>query len=173
MTFDKFFDARKLLHEDFFGGWEPDDLNLISPLLHKSSPRNEFILDCFGIYTRNYLHPWAAHLHSSARFEAPIPDDALRAEAIEYVALAHCLNATQGKRFSDVLISQSAQLGTIKFVAGDPLFLGCLSDTHCQRYVRPDTMPMKRYLKIARLNWHQRDPPETLRDKKATDGKAL
>lgn len=79
--------AREEAGEDFFGGWEPSDLELFARYAQPSEPVAGRITDFLGIRTAAELHPWAAHLAGRVIAEPPIPDDCLRAEAIEYYAL--------------------------------------------------------------------------------------
>lgn len=79
--------SRVALLDDFFGGWEPSDKELFLSFAVESDGVPGMITDFLGIRARAAYHPWAAHMNGWVIKEVPIPDDSLRAEAIEYFAL--------------------------------------------------------------------------------------
>ena len=77
---------------DFYGGWEEEDIALFQSARRSSTAQPGTITDFLGTRTATGLHPWAAW-HDGAVFDdLPIPDDQLRAEAIEYFALLHAFD---------------------------------------------------------------------------------
>lgn len=84
--FEHALSARAVLGEDFFGGWDPSDAELLNRYACPTGPTEGKITDFFGIRTSSFLHPWAVHLDNQVVDVIPIPDDSLRAETIEYYA---------------------------------------------------------------------------------------
>jgi FkbM family methyltransferase len=83
--------ARRHATNDFFGGWEETDLQLLRRYrpAHVPDPRPGEIVDWLGIRTPHRLHAWMG-LSETDVFVArdlPVPDDRVHAETIEYVAL--------------------------------------------------------------------------------------
>ena len=76
---------------DFFGGWEENDLNLLSSyqINNPIIPNSGEIVDWLGIRTAAKLHAWLPMPPcGSVNFqELPVPDDRVHAETIEYVSL--------------------------------------------------------------------------------------
>lgn len=89
-------EARETLIDDFFGGWNVDDVALFQDFAHLKDPLEGTITDFLGIRTSTHLHPWASHMDATVISEIPIPDDSLRAEAIEYFALLHAIKGNRG-----------------------------------------------------------------------------
>ncbi|MCW2361388.1 MULTISPECIES: FkbM family methyltransferase [Sphingobium] len=85
--------ARAILGEDFFGGWEQSDIELFLRHGRSESPAPGKITDFFGIRTNSSFHPWATHFDGVVIRSVPLPDDSLRAEAIEYFATLDSLEA--------------------------------------------------------------------------------
>ncbi|MBF5090891.1 FkbM family methyltransferase [Novosphingobium sp. NBM11] len=92
-------EARSVLGEDFFGGWEPSDIGLFERYVQHSSPAPGKITDFLGIRTSSFLHPWAQHYDNVVLGQIPLPDDSLRAEAIEYYATLHSLELAAADTF--------------------------------------------------------------------------
>lgn len=88
--------VRRNAVNDFFGGWEEDDVALLRRLvpLEVPSPAAGEIVDWLGIRTLHSHHAWLGlePSASAAILELPFPDDQVHAEAIEYVALAHAID---------------------------------------------------------------------------------
>ena len=92
-------EARKVLGEDFFGGWEPSDAEMFLRYARPSRATPGKITDFLGIKTSSFLHPWA-HCHDNMVIgQIPLPDDSLRAEAIEYFATLHSFEAALPNTF--------------------------------------------------------------------------
>ena len=85
-TFNHLVAARTALEFDFFGGWQPSDIDLFQSFQTSAHPVAGKIDDFMGIETTASLHPWAAHMSGTVIGGIPIPSDNLRAEAIEYFA---------------------------------------------------------------------------------------
>lgn len=98
-------EARKMLGEDFFGGWEESDVSLFAQYARASTPAAGKITDFMGLRTSTFLHPWAQHYEQNVIEGIPIPDDSLRAEAIEYFATFESLEAADPTTF------KAAELG--------------------------------------------------------------
>lgn len=92
--------AKSALGEDFFGGWTESDADLFHRHARPTAPTPGKITDFLGVVTDNALHPWARHLFGAATTTIPIPDDGLRAEAIEYFALLQCIESSPGPSFT-------------------------------------------------------------------------
>ncbi|PND24968.1 FkbM family methyltransferase [Sinorhizobium sp. M4_45] len=84
--------SRTALLDDFFGGWEPSDKELFASFYRDCEGTPGMITDFMGIKARTEYHPWAAHMDGWVIKDLPIPDDALRAEAIEYFVLFDAIN---------------------------------------------------------------------------------
>lgn len=92
--------ARSEMGEDFFGGWEPSDGALFEKYASPAEPMLGKITDFMGIRTSTFLHPWAAHYDNQVLGEIPVPDDSLRAEAIEYFATIDSLERAPSDLFT-------------------------------------------------------------------------
>jgi FkbM family methyltransferase len=92
--------ARSEMGEDFFGGWEPSDGALFAKHASPADPMLGKITDFMGIRTSTFLHPWAAHYDNQVLSEVPVPDDSLRAEAIEYFATIDSLERAPSDSFT-------------------------------------------------------------------------
>ena len=99
--------ARETLGEDFFGGWEPSDIALFQRYACPSPPAKDKITDFLGIKTSASFHPGAAHMSGTVNADIPLPDDGLRAEAIEYFALLHSIECAPQDRFTIVELGAS------------------------------------------------------------------
>jgi len=91
--------AREQLGEDFFGGWQPEDLALFEKYACPTPGSAGFITDFLGAKTATAYLPWAAHLDGGSLTDVPVPDDGLRAEAIEYFALLTSLERSRDDSF--------------------------------------------------------------------------
>ncbi|TPK31702.1 FkbM family methyltransferase [Mesorhizobium sp. B2-5-3] len=96
----QFIEARAVLGDDFFGGWEEQDARLFANYTVQSAPEAGKIIDYFGVRTSAHLHPWASHMSGSVHVLPPIPDDQLRAEAIEYFATLDALERAPSNSFT-------------------------------------------------------------------------
>src|SRR3954447_11616299 len=103
----KLMQARETLGEDFFGGWEPEDVELFQRHARMSSPARDKITDFLGIKTGENLVPWAGLLAGTVNKAFPIPNDRVHAEAIEYVALLHSVECAPHDRFTIVELGAS------------------------------------------------------------------
>lgn len=87
--------VRRNAVNDFFGGWEEDDVSLMRSFVPVKvpSPMAGEIVDWLGIRTLHRHHAWLGLDQSAsvAILELPFPDDQVHAEAIEYVALAFAI----------------------------------------------------------------------------------
>ncbi len=92
--------ARSELGEDFFGGWLPEDEKGFSRFAMQGEAVPGKIVDFLGIKTTSSFHPWAKHLDGIAMHDLPIPDDGLRAEAIEYFATFDALDRAPTTSFA-------------------------------------------------------------------------
>ena len=99
--------ARETLGEDFFGGWQPSDIELFQRHARRSDPTQDKITDFLGVKTTASLHPWAAHMSGTVNADIPVPDDSLRAEAIEYFALLHSIESSPMDSFTIVELGAS------------------------------------------------------------------
>lgn len=100
-------EARKILGNDFFGGWEELDLALFEkyhcPLV--GSP--DFLTDYFGFKTHSNYIPWVNASGGVVDTNPPIPDDGVRAEAIEYFALFHAFELAKANSFTMIELGAS------------------------------------------------------------------
>lgn len=99
--------ARATLEHDFFGGWEPSDLDLFAKYRHQANGASGFVTDYFGIKTSVSSVPWAAGNDGNVFTDPPIPDDGVRAEAIEYFALLDAIEKSPGSSFSIIELGSS------------------------------------------------------------------
>lgn len=99
--------ARRNMGEDFFGGWEEADVELFREFAMSADAVPGKIVDFMGVKTSTEFHPWATHHHNSVIAELPVPDDSLRAEAIEYFAFFDALKKAPTERFSMAEIGSS------------------------------------------------------------------
>lgn len=99
--------ARNAMGDDFFGGWDHSDIELFERFARSAFGVTGKITDFMGIRTSTSLHPWAAHYDNQVLAAIPIPDDSLRAEAIEYFALFDALARSPGDTFSMAEIGAS------------------------------------------------------------------
>jgi FkbM family methyltransferase len=100
-------EAKSQLGEDFFGGWTEADVDLFHRHARPTAPTPGKITDFLGVVTDNALHPWATHLFGKSTTTIPIPDDGLRAEAIEYFAVLQCIESSPGPSFTMVKLGAS------------------------------------------------------------------
>lgn len=91
--------ARTILGDDFFGGWNPEDAALFEKYAAPGGGEDGFITDYFGLRTRSAFHPGFEHVDGVAIADPPIPDDMVRAEAIEYFATLHALDTAAPDKF--------------------------------------------------------------------------
>jgi FkbM family methyltransferase len=106
-TIQTMISARETLGNDFFGGWTPSDIDLFNKFHRAIKGSPGFISDFFGVRTRTDYVPWASRLDGLSLREPPIPDDGVRAEAIEYFALLDTFDATAGASFTMVELGAS------------------------------------------------------------------
>jgi FkbM family methyltransferase len=99
--------ARSILENDFFGGWEISDLDLFSRHQFTTSGTPGFVTDYFGIKTAVAFVPWAEGNSGGVFTDPPLPDDGVRAEAIEYFAMLHALENSPGDSFSAIELGSS------------------------------------------------------------------
>jgi len=104
---DKAISARKYLINDFFGGWIEEDIQLFRKYKYLTEPSENIITDYFGFKTPSHLVPWAQHLGGSLILEEPIPDDGIRAEAIEYYSVLTSLENSSSETFNIVELGAS------------------------------------------------------------------
>ena len=88
-------DSKKSAVNDFFGGWEISDIELLNEFrtLPSTGPSSGEILDFLGVRTRHSLHAWLNSKETEAIWlkDLPIPDDSVHAETIEYVSLLNSI----------------------------------------------------------------------------------
>jgi FkbM family methyltransferase len=100
-------EAQQTLGEDFFGGWEPGDVDLFERYVTPSLPTAGKLTDFLGIKTSTEFVPWASHLSGAVSQHIPVPDDGVRAEAIEYFALLDAIEAAPAHSFTFVELGAS------------------------------------------------------------------
>lgn len=99
--------AREHMVNDFFGGWQPSDVDLFMKYGFVSSPVSGQITDYFGARTPITCVPWAAVHDGAVLTDPPVPDDGIRAETIEYFALLNCLECSQSESFTMIELGAS------------------------------------------------------------------
>jgi FkbM family methyltransferase len=99
--------SRATLHHDFFGGWEPDDIELFNKYRCPKPGVVGYLTDFFGVRTPTDCVPWAAGADGASSVDCPVPDDGVRAEAIEYYALLRALELSSGRSFSMIELGAS------------------------------------------------------------------
>lgn len=99
--------ARAALVNDFFGGWQPSDVALFEKYRAAASGAGGQITDYFGVRTPVEYVPWAKGNAGQVLTDPPIPDDGVRAEAIEYFALLDTLENSHGNEFSMIELGAS------------------------------------------------------------------
>lgn len=99
--------ARQTLGGDFFGGWTPADLDLFARHHKPAAGSAGYVTDYFGVKTRTDFVPWANALNGHTLTTPPIPNDGVRAEAIEYVALLDSIEHSAGPHFAMVELGAS------------------------------------------------------------------
>jgi FkbM family methyltransferase len=99
--------AREVLGHDFFGGWQPSDVDLFARHHHASEGAPGFVTDYFGVRTASHFVPWAASNDGLVFVDPPVPDDGVRAEAIEYFALLDALEKSSPSNFSMIELGAS------------------------------------------------------------------
>lgn len=99
--------ARNQMGDDFFGGWNESDIDLFKRFSKPAEPAEGKITDFMGVRTSTSLHPWATCYDNQVIGAIPIPDDSLRAEAIEYFALFDALENSPTDSFSMAEIGAS------------------------------------------------------------------
>jgi len=75
------------------------DIKLFERYGQHPGPTEGKITDFFDIKIDPEFVPWAAHLSGSVNMHMPIPDDGIKAEAIEYFALLNssfCRSSASG-----------------------------------------------------------------------------
>jgi len=107
MRTDKAIVARESLGDDFFGGWEPSDKNILMRYKYDAEGEPSYITDFLGVKTSTALVPWASHLTGLVVTDIPIPDDGVRAEAIEYIALLNSIESASTKQYAMVELGAS------------------------------------------------------------------
>lgn len=99
--------ARATMAEDFFGGWEASDVELFGRFASPADPVPGKITDFMGVRTTTGFHPWASVHDDKVLSELPLPDDQLRAEAIEYFALFDAIQRAPADSFAMAEIGSS------------------------------------------------------------------
>ena len=99
--------ARETLGQDFFGGWQPSDLELFARHHRAAEGCPGFVTDYFGVKTASNFVPWAAGNDGAVFTDPPVPDDGVRAEAIEYFALLDAFERSPSSEFSMVELGAS------------------------------------------------------------------
>lgn len=115
--------AREHLVNDFFGGWNLEDLEILQRYQFDgaSSAGNGEILDWLGIRTDISFHAWLPRPAWGPLTlpELPVPDDQVHAETIEYVALIASLErAAQHQRGQFVAMELGASYAPWAVAAG-------------------------------------------------------
>ena len=99
--------ARETMSSDFFGGWESTDLALFARYGSPKAPENGFVIDFFGVKTSVEFVPWAKRNDGMVFSDPPIPDDGVRAEAIEYFALLDAFSKSCDDQFCMIELGAS------------------------------------------------------------------
>lgn len=99
--------AKDNLANDFFGGWCNDDIKLFNKYHYKTDTSPGSVTDYFGFKTPVNFIPWASHLGGITINEPPIPDDGVRAEAIEYIAVLTSLERASKESYTIVELGAS------------------------------------------------------------------
>ncbi len=99
--------ARAMMGEDFFGGWEASDAELFARFASPAAPVPGKITDFMGVRTAAVFHPWASGFDNTVISDLPLPDDRIRAEAVEYFALFDALDRAPTDSFSMAEIGSS------------------------------------------------------------------
>lgn len=99
--------SREVLANDFFGGWELSDLDLFKKYAFAAKGTPGFITDYFGVKTSVDFVPWAKSNSGGVFTDPPLPDDGVRAEAIEYFALLDALERSANSDFTAVEVGSS------------------------------------------------------------------
>jgi FkbM family methyltransferase len=89
-------EAREVVGEDFFGGWQSIDADLFLKYAVESERVPGKIVDFLGVRTSPDLLPHGMRYADTVRSEPPIPHDGLRAEAIEYFAFLDAFDRARG-----------------------------------------------------------------------------
>ena len=100
-------ESRAALANDFYGGWEPSDVLRFHKYHCPKLGQSGYITDFFGIRTPTECVPWAAGADGTTSTDCPIPDDGIRAEAIEYYALVRALELSSDESFSMIELGAS------------------------------------------------------------------
>lgn len=96
-------EARKSMVNDFFGGWNEEDIALLSEFSAHTEyeiPPDGYILDWLGVKTKLEHHAWLPRPDGNKGVlvaSLPIPDDQVHAEAIEYLALCIAIKRAQSR----------------------------------------------------------------------------
>ncbi len=87
---------------DFFGGWEEDDIKLLEKfksldVFTANELEPGYIYDWLGVKTAHKFHQWLRMKaeDSVQILELPVPDDQIHAETIEYIALLVSIERAQ------------------------------------------------------------------------------
>jgi FkbM family methyltransferase len=99
--------ARSHMENDFFGGWQPDDIELFCKYRSAIAPVPGCITDFFGARTPVSCIPWAERHSGAVLADPPVPDDGIRAEAIEYFALLNSLDSSTSNSFTMIELGAS------------------------------------------------------------------
>ncbi len=90
--------AREALGDDFFGGWTKEDFALFAKYaVTDAEVRPSSVTDFLGVKTDVEFVPWAKHFAGQRLAAPPIPDDSIRAEAIEYFAVLHAFDTAPSR----------------------------------------------------------------------------
>lgn len=99
--------ARNTMAEDFFGGWEASDIELFRRFAAPADPVPGKITDFMGVRTTTAFHPWAGEFDNTVLADLPLPDDRLRAEAVEYFALFDAIEKAPAGSFAMAEVGSS------------------------------------------------------------------
>lgn len=97
--------VRKNSVNDFFGGWSPDDFELLNKYKFKDKVEliPGVIIDWLGVKCYKSNHAWLGNHEEGVYIsDLPIPDDTIHAEAIEYIAMLTALD--ERKVYSDFTV---------------------------------------------------------------------